>query len=88
VPPGADGERLPAQLDVINTAIVEQLQEDARRSYAQIGAFDVLTEVVCEDDNRLLALLEDEIRSIPGVRATETLVYLTLSQQTYQWRTR
>ena len=38
------------------------------------GSFDLLAELVCEDDDRLLAhLLNDSIRSIPGVRATETL---------------
>ena len=52
------------------------------------GSFDVLAEVVCEDDDHLLALLEDRIRTIPGVRATESFVYLKLSKQTYQWGTR
>lgn len=52
------------------------------------GSFDLLAEVVCEDDDHLLALLENEIRTIPGVRATETFVYLKLSKQTYQWGTR
>ena len=35
-----------------------------------------------------MALLEDRIRTIPGVRATESFVYLKLSKQTYQWGTR
>ena len=52
------------------------------------GSFDVLAEVVCEDDDHLLTLLEDRIRTIPGVRATESFVYLKLSKQTYQWGTR
>ena len=37
------------------------------------GSFDLLAEVVCEDDERLLHVLNDSVRSIPGVRATETL---------------
>ena len=157
--PRSDVDRGPVQLDAISKAIVEQLQQDGRRSYAKIaaavglseaavrqrvarlteagvmqivavtnplqlgfrrqamlgikaegkldpivealsaltevdyvvvtaGSFDVLAEVVCEDDDHLLALLENQIRTIPGVRATESFVYLKLSKQTYQWGTR
>ena len=52
------------------------------------GSFDLLFEIVCEDDERLLALLNDKVRSIPGVRSTETFVYLKLHKQTYAWGTR
>ncbi len=52
------------------------------------GSFDILAEVVCEDDDHLLALLNEQIRSIPGVRSSETFVYLKLSKQTYHWGTR
>ena len=52
------------------------------------GSFDLLVEVVCEDDERLLALLNDAVRSIPGVRSTETFLYLKLTKQTYTWGTR
>ena len=52
------------------------------------GSFDILAEVVCEDDDHLLALLNDHIRSIPTVRSTETFVYLRLRKQTYTWGTR
>ena len=52
------------------------------------GSFDMMMEVVCEDDDHLLALLNDTVRSIPGVRSTETLTYLKLSKQTYAWGTR
>src|SRR5881394_4558999 len=43
------------------------------------GSFDILLEVVCEDDEHLLALLNDSVRSVPGVRDTETFVYLRLA---------
>jgi Lrp/AsnC family transcriptional regulator, regulator for asnA, asnC and gidA len=49
------------------------------------GSFDVLAEVQCRDDTHLLAVLNDGIRSIPGVTATETFVYLSLAKQTYPW---
>ena len=52
------------------------------------GSFDILAEVVCEDDDHLLHLLNERIRVIPGVRSTETFVYLKLSKQTYTWGTR
>jgi Lrp/AsnC family transcriptional regulator for asnA, asnC and gidA len=52
------------------------------------GSFDLLMEVVCEDDDHLLALLNDKVRSIPGVRSTETFTYLRLYKQTYAWGTR
>jgi Lrp/AsnC family transcriptional regulator for asnA, asnC and gidA len=52
------------------------------------GSFDLLIEVVCEDDDHLLSLLNDKVRSIPGVRTTETFTYLRLYKQTYAWGTR
>jgi len=52
------------------------------------GSFDVLAEVICEDDQHLLYLLNEHIRPIEGVRSTETFVYLELSKQTYTWGTR
>ncbi|WP_022881709.1 Lrp/AsnC family transcriptional regulator [Gryllotalpicola ginsengisoli] len=149
----------PAQLDDVSKAIIEQLQEDGRRSYAEIGkavglseaavrqrvqrlteagvmqivavtdplqlgfyrqamigvrvsgdtrlvadrlaaleavdyvvltagAFDILVEVVCEDDDELIALLNSEIRAIEHVVSTETFVYLKLHKQHYNWGTR
>ncbi len=52
------------------------------------GSFDLLCEVVCEDDDALLSLVNDKIRSVPGVRETETFIYLQLTKQTYTWGTR
>jgi len=52
------------------------------------GSFDILLEVVCEDDDHLLRLLSERIRSLPGVRDTETFVYLRLAKQSYSWGTR
>jgi Lrp/AsnC family transcriptional regulator for asnA, asnC and gidA len=51
------------------------------------GSFDVLVEVVCEDDDQLLEIL-GRVRSIPSVTTTETFVYLKLRKQTYSWGTR
>jgi Lrp/AsnC family transcriptional regulator, regulator for asnA, asnC and gidA len=52
------------------------------------GSFDIMAEVVCADDDHLLDLMNHKIRTIPGVRATESFVYLKLAKQTYQWGTR
>ncbi|NDZ80475.1 MULTISPECIES: Lrp/AsnC family transcriptional regulator [unclassified Streptomyces] len=52
------------------------------------GSFDLMVEVVCEDDDHLLDLINKRIRALPGVRATESFVYLKLKKQTYQWGTR
>ncbi|WP_207456111.1 Lrp/AsnC family transcriptional regulator [Herbiconiux sp. SYSU D00978] len=149
----------PVSLDDVSKAIIEQLQEDGRRSYAEIGkavglseaavrqrvqkltdagvmqvvavtdpmqlgfyrqamigvrvtgdttkvaqalgslpsvdyvvltagSFDILAEVVCENDDDLIELLNREIRAIEGVQSTETFVYLRLHKQFYNWGTR
>ena len=149
----------PVQLDAVSKAIIEQLQTDGRRSYAEIGkavglseaavrqrvqkltesgvmqvvavtdpmqlgfyrqamigvrvsgdttlvaealgaldavdyvvltagSFDILAEVVCENDDDLIELLNGEIRTLPGVAATETFVYLQLRKQAYHWGVR
>lgn len=52
------------------------------------GSFDLLVEVVCEDDDHLLHLLTKNIRLLPGVTSTETFVYLKLNKQHYNWGTR
>ncbi len=149
----------PVQLDDVSKAIIEQLQSDGRRSYAEIGkavglseaavrqrvqklteagvmqvvavtdpmqlgfyrqamvgicvtgdtthvaeelgrlaavdyvvltagSFDILAEVVCENDDDLIELLNKQIRQIEGVQSTETFVYLRLHKQFYNWGTR
>ncbi len=52
------------------------------------GSYDLLAEVVCESDEHLLEIISHQIRGIPGVAGTETLVYLKLRKQTYSWGVR
>lgn len=52
------------------------------------GSFDLLIEIVCEDDDHLLDTINKRIRTLPGVRSTESFVYLKLRKQTYTWGTR
>ena len=52
------------------------------------GSFDLLAEIVCEDDDHLLDVINKRIRALPGVRSTESFVYLKLKKQTYMWGAR
>jgi len=52
------------------------------------GSFDIMVEVVCENDDDLIDLLNKKIRAIDGVASTETFVYLKLLKQFYNWGTR
>ena len=52
------------------------------------GSFDIIAEVIAVDDAALVHLLNDAIRSIPGVTEVETFLYLKLSKQTYTWGTK
>ncbi|WP_375499993.1 Lrp/AsnC family transcriptional regulator [uncultured Jatrophihabitans sp.] len=49
------------------------------------GSFDLLVEVVVEDDAHLLSLVNGRIRAIEGVTRTESFLYLKLVKQTYNW---
>lgn len=71
-------------------AVADQLAQIDEVDYVVItaGSFDILLEVVCEDDDHLLRLLTQRIRKLPGVRDSETFVYLKLTKQTYSWGTR
>jgi Lrp/AsnC family transcriptional regulator for asnA, asnC and gidA len=52
------------------------------------GSFDVLVEIVCENDDSLIKIINSQIRRLPGVTSTETFVYLKLEKQFYNWGTR
>jgi Lrp/AsnC family transcriptional regulator for asnA, asnC and gidA len=52
------------------------------------GKYDILAECVTEDDEHLLYVVNRQIRTLAGVTATETFMYLKLHKQTYTWGTR
>ena len=70
--------------------VADRLAELEEVDYLVItaGGFDILAEVVCEDDEHLLEIMNSKIRAVPGVRSTETFVYLKLRKQIYTWGTR
>ncbi|MEM3737120.1 MAG: Lrp/AsnC ligand binding domain-containing protein [Candidatus Bathyarchaeia archaeon] len=42
--------------------------------YLTLGRFDILLHVEAETAEEILRIVDDEIRNIPGVQATETLL--------------
>ena len=72
------------------TVVAEKLSALTAVDYVVLtaGSFDILAEVVCENDDDLISLLNKQIRSIDGVASTETFVYLKLQKQFYNWGTR
>jgi Lrp/AsnC family transcriptional regulator for asnA, asnC and gidA len=70
-------------------AVAEKIAQIPEVDYVVIcaGSYDILAELVCTDDEHLLGLLNEKIRTIDGVASTETYVYLKLAKQTYAWGT-
>jgi Lrp/AsnC family transcriptional regulator for asnA, asnC and gidA len=69
--------------------VAAKLSSNAEIDYVVIcsGSYDVLVELTARDDEHLLEVVNTQIRSIPGIRSTETFVYLRLEKQTYSWGT-
>lgn len=88
------GFRRAAMVGIVATGDLEDLAgrlsglSEADYVVITAGGFDVLVEVVCEDDEALLDLVNKRIRNMPGVLRTETFMYLKLNKQTYTWGTR
>jgi len=70
--------------------VADELAKITEVDYVVIsaGGFDLIIEVVCEDDSHLLEVVNHKIRTIPNVRSTETFVHLKLRKQIYTWGTR
>jgi Lrp/AsnC family transcriptional regulator for asnA, asnC and gidA len=71
-------------------AVAEKLAGLEEADYVVIcaGQFDLLVELICADDTHLLRVIDESVRTIPGVRSTETFVYLKVTKENYQWGTR
>lgn len=79
------GVKVTGEIPGIADAIAHMVEVD----YVVItaGTFDILAEVVCTDDEELFTLL-NRIRAVPGVTSTETMMYMSLWNQRYNWGTR
>ena len=51
------------------------------------GRYDLWLELVCRDNEHLLSVINERIRSIAGVTDTETSIYLRVHKQTYNYGT-
>ena len=69
--------------------VAAELSANAEIDYVVIcsGTYDLLVELTARDDEHLLEVINTQIRSISGIRSTETFVYLRLEKQTYSWGT-
>ncbi|GAA1922630.1 Lrp/AsnC family transcriptional regulator [Streptantibioticus ferralitis] len=80
------GINVEGDLEPVADALAEM--EEVEYVVITAGSFDLLIEIVCEDDDHLLEMINKRIRALPGVRSTESFVYLKLRKQTYTWGTR
>ncbi len=72
---------------LLSTATALEALPEVSYCVVVAGAYDLLIEVVCEDNDALLAFLTERLRSIDGVLETETFVYLRILKQNYEWGT-
>ncbi len=49
------------------------------------GAYDLFAEVVFRDNSHLLDFLTNRLRTIAGIRETETFMYLKIVKEIYSW---
>ena len=73
--------------DITETA--EALSKLPQVDYTVVtaGTYDILIEVVCADDDELLETLQ-QLRAFESIQSTETMMYLKLWDQKYNWGTR
>ncbi len=51
------------------------------------GRYDVLAELICTDNDALLELVNDRVRTIEGVTSTEVFSILKMEKLTFSWGT-
>jgi len=70
--------------------VAERVAELEEVTYVVItaGRFDMICEVVCEDNEHLLRMLAEQLAKIEGIRSTETMVELRFVKESYRWGTR
>jgi Lrp/AsnC family transcriptional regulator for asnA, asnC and gidA len=80
------GIRVEGDIEPVADALADM--DEVEYVVVTAGSFDLMVEIVCEDDDHLLETISKRIRTLPGVRSTESFVYLKLRKQTYTWGTR
>jgi Lrp/AsnC family transcriptional regulator, regulator for asnA, asnC and gidA len=66
--------------------IAEQVSTWPETTYVVIsaGSYDLLVEEVCRDNADLLRIAE-QLRAVPGVRSTESFIYISRHKLNYAW---
>lgn len=67
--------------------VVSRLEQVPEIDYISVctGSFDLLIEVVCTDNEHMLQVLEQSIRTAPGVDTIETFTILDVPKHSYRW---
>ena len=74
------GLRVTGDLELVADRLAELDEVDC--VVITTGSFDLLTEVVCRNDDHLLEILQ-RLRAVKGIASTEAFVYLKLRRQPY-----
>jgi Lrp/AsnC family transcriptional regulator for asnA, asnC and gidA len=70
--------------DTSRIAAALEAMDDIDYLVITAGSFDLMCEVIVPDDATLLEIT-NRIRRVPGVRSTESFIYLDLVKQTFTW---
>ena len=68
-------------------AVVERLSAIPQVIYvvSTAGSFDLFVEVVCPDMSELFTVVNQELKTIPGVQSTESFVYFDIHTHRFDW---
>ncbi len=77
------------RVDTEAATTAEKLSQIDEAEYVVVttGRYDVLVELVCTDAEHLLEVVDSKIRNVSGVRNVETLTFLRIVKQSYDWGT-
>jgi len=69
-------------------SVAQTLEQMPEVSYLvlTLGGYDLMVEVFCRDREHLTDLITNHIQSIPGIRATETLVIGKIFKLSFFWQ--
>ena len=68
-------------------AVVERLSAIPQVIYvvSTAGSFDLFVEVVCPDMSELFTVVNQELKTLPGVQSTESFVYFDIHTHRFDW---